>query len=242
MNGIPHHLIDVVNPSETFTAQQFKEMASEAIVDIIDRDKLPIIAGGTGFYIQALVDNISIPRVEANEKLRNELEKKDTKELFKLLKESDPERAETIDPHNRRRLIRSLEIIDALGSVPKLEENESYYDVLSIGIQTDTDVLVDRINSRLSDTVAKGLIDETRNIFNSGISWERINEFGLEYKIAGQFIRSEIDYDEMIKRMKIELRQYAKRQKTWFKRDKRTKWFKLEEMDEIIDEVEKFLN
>ncbi len=241
MDGVPHYLIDIVEPTEVFTVEQFKVMAERCIDDITLRNRLPMIVGGTGFYIDSIVKNLAIPKVPPNDELREKLNKKSAEELYEELKEKDEERAELIDEHNKRRLIRALEIIEAIGKVPKLNNSSEKYNVLSIGIQTDNSILKEKISSRLNDSLIEGLVEEVKSLLESGIGKEQMNEFGLEYKIASQFIHSDITKNEMIEKMKTELWQYAKRQRTWFKRDKNIKWFSLEERDEIEEEVSKFL-
>lgn len=241
MADVPHHLIDVSDPKDVFSVKDFKEMAGDFIEKISERGNLPFVVGGTGFYIDTLLYGLEFPEVSPNEMLRKELEEKDTVDLFSLVMEKDPIRATTIDPNNRRRLIRSLEIIEELGSVPISNKKESVYDVLLIGIKTDEETLKERIEKRLLETINKGLVDEVKSLKDSGVSWERLEEFGLEYKIVSQFLRNEIDDVEMYRNMVHALRQYSKRQKTWFKRNKDIHWFTLDEFDAMENTVDGFL-
>lgn len=242
MQGVPHHLLDIASPKRAFTASQFKKLSEKAINKILKKEKLPIIAGGTGFYIDALVENQELPDVKPNTKARKEMEKLSCEELFKKLKKLDPNRAKEIDPQNKRRLIRSIEIAEAIGKVPN-KKNVSKYNALKIGIKTDDKILKERIENRLGSTIKKGLIKETKNLRNTlGLSWKRINELGLEYRIVAKYIHGEITKSEMIQEMKTKLWQYAKRQKTWFKRDKEIEWFALDEIKKIEGRVKKFLN
>lgn len=241
MAGIPHHLINVCDPHETFTVEIFKRQAAEAIADIFERGKLPIIVGGTGWYVDALLYDVDIPSVPPNTELRDMLEAKTVEELFLLLETKDPERASTIDRHNKRRLVRALEIAEALGSVPLLNEKNMAYDALIIGIETEDGVLKKRIETRLDQTLDRGLIDETRKLHESGITWERMGEFGLEYNIAGRFLRGEINEKTMRERMRHELWQYVKRQRTWFKRNKDIEWFDPGEAEKIFAVIDTFI-
>lgn len=242
MRGIKHHLIDVADPKKPFTVEKFKILADAAIADIIARGKVPIIAGGTGFYIDAVIENIIVPKVPPNKKLREQLENKTKEELFLELQKKDKNRADTIDPDNKRYLVRALEIIDAIGTVPPIKKGVCKYRTLKIGILTDNEILKKRIRDRLAKTMTSGLIEETKKLHNDGLSFERLNELGLEYRLVSSYIRGEIDEEEMITKMENELWHYAKRQKTWFRRDEKIKWFSLEQREELEEEIQKFLN
>jgi len=240
MRGVKHHLLDVVNPKTVFTVAQFKKKAKEAIVDITERGKLPILCGGTGFYIQAIVDNISIPEVKPDKALRNKLEGKSTSELFKILKKLDPRRAKEIDSKNPHRLIRAIEIVKYLGHVPPLKTT-SQYKILQIGIKTDDAVLKEKIYNRLLARIKIGMVTEAHKLHRKGLSWKRMVALGLEYKYLAKYLKKEISKNEMIEQLNKEIRKYAKRQKTWFKRDKRIKWFALKEKGDIESKIYKFL-
>ena len=154
MNGITHHMIDVADPKEVFSVQQYVSVANSIIQDILRRKKTVIICGGTGMYIDSLVHGTQFPQVAPNPTLRSDLEKKSTDELFSLLKEKDPKRAETIDPYNSVRLIRALEVIDALGVVPKIKKKSKYH-VLYIGLDTKKTLLNQRIKQRVINRFEK---------------------------------------------------------------------------------------
>lgn len=241
MGGIPHHLIDVCDPKETYTVEMFKQQATDAVAHIFEKGKLPIVVGGTGWYIDALIYDHLIPPVPPNPELREALEKQTNEELLRLLSEKDPKRTETIDPHNKRRLVRALEIIDALGSVPELERKDMVYDALIIGIEADDAALKERIEKRLDRALQGGLIEETKKLHESGVSWQRMDEFGLEYRLAGRFIRGEIDEKTMREEMLRELWQYVKRQRTWFKRNQDIKWFDMDDTETILKTIDTFI-
>ncbi len=248
MLGIKHYMLDIVGPKTIFNVVQFKKKATKAITDITKREKLPIICGGTGFYIQAIVDDISIPEVKPDKALRAKLTKKSTDELFKILKKLDKRRADKIDSKNPHRLIRAIEIATHLGSVPPLSDVRrpygrptSVYKILQIGIKIDSDILKDRIHKRLLTRIKSGMVSEATKLHKEGLSWKRMESLGLEYKYLAKYLKKEISKDEMIEQLDREIRKYAKRQKTWFKRDKSIKWFELAENKKINDEVEKFL-
>src|SRR3989344_4836161 len=184
-----------------------------------------IIFGGTGLYIQAVVDNIVLPEVKPNWRLRKELEKKTTEEMFKMLKKLDPERAKNIDAKNPRRLIRAIEITKEIGKMPKLKSmSRRDLDIRQIGIKLPDEILKINIEKRIKKMLRNGLVAETKKLRKSGLSWKRLYELGFEYKYPALFLRREISKDEMLAKMLIENWQYAKRQMTWFKRDKRIKW------------------
>lgn len=228
MRGVPHHCIDIVSPKKVFTVVYFKKCADEAIEKIFAKNKTPIIVGGTGLYIQAIVDNIVLPEVKPNWKLRKELEKKTTEEMFAMLKKLDPERAKNIDFQNPRRLIRSIEIAKSLGKVPNLEAKLPSWEALQIGIRVSDEKLKENINKRLVYRLKKGMIAEAKKLHAQGLSWKRMDELGLEYRYLAKFLKGEISKYEMTEKLKTEIWQYAKRQMTWFKRDKRIKWISRE--------------
>ena len=239
MRGVPHHCIDIVSPRKVFTVSDFKKHAEKAIENIFAKNKIPIIVGGTGLYIQAIVDNIALPEVKPNWKLRKELEKKTTEEMFAILKKLDPERAENIDPKNPRRLIRAIEIAKALGKVPNLEASLPSWGPLQIGIKLSDKKLKENINKRLIQRLKKGMVAEAKKLHAQGLSWNRMDELGLEYRYLAKFLKGEISKEEMTKKLKSEIWQYAKRQMTWFKRDKRIKWIK--NYNDIVKSVKTFL-
>ena len=224
MAKIPHHLLDIANPKKQFTAAQYKRLAEKAIKKIITDKKIPIICGGAGFYIQAITENISIPEVKPDAKLRNVLEKKSTKELFGRLKKLDLRRAKNIDKNNRRRLIRALEIIIKSGKkVPELKSAPKY-EALIIGVKRGSRELKESIKTRLLKRFKMGMVKEVINLKKSGLSWKRLEDFGLEYRYIAYYLQNKLSYDEMIKKLQKEIENYAKRQMTWFTRDKKIRW------------------
>ena len=244
MKGVSHYLLDVASPKRAFSVSEFKRLAEKKIDDILERGKIPIICGGTGFYIQAIVDDLVFPEVTPNEKLRARLADKTTDELFKILKKKDPRRAKEIDPKNPHRLIRAIEIAQTIGEVPR-QYGRQYgrqYDILQIGIKTDTEKLKERIYTRLIARLRIGMVAEIRHLHERGLSWKRMEELGLEYRYLSRYLRGKITKDEMIEQLNTATCQFAKRQRTWFKRDKRIKWFELNEMKKVEKEVEEFLS
>lgn len=238
---IPHYMLDIVSPKTDFSVTKFKKRADKYIEDILKRGNLAIICGGTGFWISAIVDNIVYPEVKPDWKLRKELEKESLEDLFEKLKKIDPQRAKTIDTKNKVRLIRAIEICQTLGSVPfKKEVINSKYDFLQIGILRDKEALHQRIKLNVEQRFKSGMIAEVENLKKSGLSWKKIESFGLSFKLIPQFIRGEIKtIPELKEKIYLAEKNYAKRQITWFKRDKRIKW--IDDYKKIEKEVSSFI-
>ena len=239
MRGIQHHLLDVASPKKTFTAHNFVEHASVAIEDISKRGKLPILTGGTGFYIDALVGRIALPNVPANPKLRTRLEKMTVKQLFALLKKKDPRRAKTVEPHNKRRIIRALEIISVLGHVPTTK-NKAPYDVLWIGIAPPMKQLERNITIRLFARIREGMIAEARRLHKAGLSYKRMEQFGLEYRALARHLQGKITRAQMTDELNRDIRRYAKKQLAYWKRNLSIKWFDPRERRTIATLVRKY--
>ena len=271
--GIPHHLIDVAEPMEDFNISHFKTLANQAIEEILAKGKVPIICGGTGFWIDAVVNNTNLPEVPPNEKLRAELEKKNCEELFEELKKKDPERAASIDKANKYRLVRALEIIEKLGKVPKPQKQVCHpefisgsngaiipdemlkqvqydrWDFLQIGINVPREILNEKIKKRLEERFDAGMIAEVENLNKKGVSWQWMEKIGLEYRWISRFLQGKISLGEMSakggcasgakEKLYFDIIHYAKRQMTWFKKNKKILW--KENYKEIEEEVEKFL-
>lgn len=216
MRGVPHYLLDVANPKRVFSVAQYKTQTEKAIQKILKKGKTPIIVGGTGFYIDVAL-GMDLPEVPPNRVLRKELEKKTIAELFALLKMKDKNRAQTIDKDNKVRLIRALEIIETLGKVPK-QKRVSKYDVEYIFLDFPDDVLKERIHTRLLKRMKAGMIKEVQNLHDQGVSWKRLEEFGLEYRYLALYLQKKLTKQEMLDQLEMAIWHYAKRQRTWFKK------------------------
>ncbi|MFA6273538.1 MAG: tRNA (adenosine(37)-N6)-dimethylallyltransferase MiaA [Candidatus Paceibacterota bacterium] len=229
MLGVPHYLLDVVNPKKRFSVSEYKKLADKKIKEIISRNKVPIICGGTGFYIDAVVNGIIFPEVPPNNKLRKILNKKNTNQLFKILKKLDKSRAKNIkeknEQNNKVRLIRAIEIAKYLGKVPKIKTAKLPYQFIKIGLYLPTNILKNRINKRLLVRIKAGMISEAKNLHKNGLPFKRMEEFGLEYRQLALYLQKKITKEQMIEKLNSEIYKYAKRQMTWFKRDKEIKWF-----------------
>ena len=240
MRGVRHHLLDVASPKRTFTVTRYQRLAKRAIRDIIKRNSIPILCGGTGLYIDAVVHDQVIPTVPPQPLLRKKLERESTESLFTQLTQLDPQRSQTIDRYNRRRLIRALEIVLATGSpVPPLATS-SPYDTLAIGIARPSETLNQLITTRLRKRIKAGMFNEIKILHAAGVSWDRLDDLGLEYRWVSRYLRGLIAKDAMIEKLITESIRYAKRQMTWFKRDKRIHW--VADETEAMQLVEQFLD
>lgn len=236
MAGIPHYLLDVANPKNRFSVVQYQKLALKAIKNIQKRNKLPILVGGTGFYIQSVVDGIIIPEVTPNWALRAKLEKLPLPELVKQLAKLDPVRAGNIDQNNPRRVVRALEVVHTLGRpVPTLRSKENGFNSLQLGITKPPEELKKLIHRRLQKRLKNNaMINEVKKLHKNGVSWKRLEELGLEYRLVAQHLQYEISKKEMMNAIQLESEHYAKRQMTWFKRDKKIKWIKNYKQAEIL--------
>ncbi|MEN9920171.1 MAG: hypothetical protein RL538_64 [Candidatus Parcubacteria bacterium] len=241
MQGVPHHLIDIADPVTVYTGADFARDAHKAVTAIHNRGHLPIVAGGTFFYIDLLRGKMQPAPVEPNEDFRNSLAHFKDDELFAQLQDKDPKRAENIDPFNRRRLVRALEVIEALGSVPEHKPAESPYDWLIIGVEVPNSPLHDKIRERLLVRLEAGMIKEVENLVAQGVSYERLDDLGLEYRYIGQYLQKQLTYDEMVNQLETKIRQYAKRQLTWLKRDAEIEWYSASNHPAIFSRLEDFL-
>ncbi len=233
MRGVRHHLLDVASPRKQWSVAQYVRHADRAIRSIVRHGKLPIVVGGTGFYIDALLGDTLLPDVPANPTLRRALRKQSPRELLLELARLDPAHAQTIEPLNPRRLIRAIEIAHALGTVPKIQSREKY-DALVIGLTLPDPELRERIRARLKARLRRGLIAEIRRLREKGkLSWQRLDALGLEYRYVSRHLRGAITRDELEQTLEQKIWQYARRQKTWFKRNKKIRWFRPDEYKKI---------
>jgi len=226
MRGIPHHLLDVVSPKKTFTVHDFVVHATYAIAEVKCKGKMPIICGGTGFYIDALLGRITLPDVPTNKKLREQLERKTDAQLFALIKKRDPRRAKTIEPHNKRRLIRALEIAAALGKSPPVGCNLTGYDARWIGIAPPDDELRRRIHARLKQRLKGGMIAEAKKLHTQGLSYKRMAALGLEYRSLARFLQGDLSRIELEQELQSAIWRYSRKQIGYWKRNKDIRWFK----------------
>lgn len=220
---IPHHCVDFFSPRKTYSVAEYQVCANAAVRDIAHRGKIPILVGGTGLWVDAVVYGWRLPHILPNQKLRTRLDKKSATELFAILKKLDPERAKTIEQKNPRRLIRAIEIAHAIGSVPKLKKR-SPYEALWIGLNPTSATLEKRIRTRARKMVRTGLISEIKKLRALRVTIKRIREFGFEYRAGLEYLDGTLSRAELLRRITIQTRQYAKRQMTWFKRNPDIIW------------------
>jgi tRNA dimethylallyltransferase len=274
MKGIRHHLLDVADPKRRFDAEKYHILARAAIDDIISRDKLPIICGGTGFYIDAVLSNNPFTNVPPNLKLRKKLSTKSPAGLLLILKKLDPKRAKKIsksnsEKNNQRRIIRAIEIAykgramhEAMHDFAKSATHEpcgdcaqssaessadspwknmppqkDQYAPIFIGIKLDPVELKKRILSRLLKRLDHGMIKEARRLHRQGLSWKRMDELGLEYRYLARYLQKKMSKEEMVERLNTEIWHYARRQRLWWKRNKKIKWFDPANKKKILERV-----
>ena len=249
MQGVKHHMLDVVEPDKAFSVADYKEMAEKAIKDILSRGKLPILTGGTGLYINALTCNMNFTESEKDDEYRNQLNKLMDEEgpeyVHNMLKEIDPISYEAIHPNNRKRVIRALEVYKLTGK-PFSSYNagddlyKSKYDVYYYVLNMDRAKLYERINKRVDLMLENGLVNEAKDVLSSKLSFTSIKAIG--YKELLPYFNGEKTLDECVEKLKMETRRYAKRQITWFKRDLDIDWLYSDEYNSfeelIADAVE----
>ena len=216
MRGVPHHLIDIRDPEENYSAGDFVADAARLIREITERGKLPILVGGTHFYFDALLSGLPMG-TDVNLELREELEKLSTEELYARVRSRDARRAAELDPMNRRRLIRALEIIESKGKVPARTPSAPAYEVEWIVINPPREELRARIDTRLASALERGLIEEVRRVRET-VGDTRLNELGLEYKVVGEFLRGKRTEESLLPTLSAKLWQYARRQKAWLRK------------------------
>ncbi len=242
VESIPHHLMDVLDPLEKLTVAEWRERAVVCIRQILKRGHVPIVVGGTGLYIKALVDNLDFPKVAPQAELRAELEKKSLAELVELLIEKDPEGAKIVDLKNPRRVIRALEVCYATGNTfSELQKTRpAEFTFLQIGIQHTREELYQRIETEVDHMIERGWIDEIRSLMQAGIPADAPAMSAIGYQELRDFVEGKRSFDEAVRACKQAVRNYAKRQETWFKKDQRIQWLVAEADIEVI--VDRFLS
>jgi tRNA dimethylallyltransferase len=241
---VPHHLLDVADVRDTFTVSQFQKQAIVAINDILARGKQPLLVGGSPHYIQAVVDNLSIPEVAPQPELRAALEQLPLPELLAQLEQLDPQSYAVIDRKNPRRVIRALEVTLASGK-PFSEQRktgESLYTSLLLSPSWPRDVLYRRIDSRVDARMQQGMVEEVRQLLAQGISPERLDALGLEYRYITRFLRGEFPSEQaMVERLKFAIHDFTRRQLSWFRKDARIIWIDGADEETAARQVEQFL-
>lgn len=251
MDGIPHHLIDVLEPEDEFNVYVFQKMAKECLAGIYKRGHIPIVAGGTGFYIQALLYDVSFEQEEENTSVRQRLEKlaeeKGKEYLYGLLKEVDPASAEAIHENNVKRVIRALEFHE-LNGMPISQHNKqqkekaSAYNSCYFVLDDDRGKLYERIDRRVDAMIEEGLLDEVKHLKEMGYHRSMVSMQGLGYKEMLSYLDKELSFEEAVYLIKRDSRHFAKRQLTWFRRERDVIWIHKPEFcyddDQILDFME----
>lgn len=241
---VPHHLLDVVDVSEVYTVAQFQRQALAAIDAILARGHQPFLVGGSPHYIQAVVDNLEIPPIAPQPTLRAQLEARSLEDLLRQLEELDPQSAAVIDRRNRRRVTRALEVC-LLSGRPFAEQRKvaaPLYTSLLLGIHWPREVLYRRIDLRVDERMHQGMVEEVQGLLAEGVSHERLEALGLEYRFISRWLRGEFASEaEMVERLKFAIHDFTRRQLTWFRRDKRIVWIEGNDVGRAEEIVKGFL-
>jgi len=241
---VPHHVLDVADPTEVYTVAQFQRDAIVAINGILKRNHHPFLVGGSPHYIQAVVDNLDIPHIEPQPELRSQLEKRPLPELMEQLEELDPPTAATIDRQNPRRIIRALEVCLISGKPfsQQRTRSEPPYQYLMLGIEWSREVLYRRIDTRVDERMQQGMVQEVQRLLDEGISHQRLEALGLEYRYVSRWLLGAFESEgEMVQRLKFAIHDFTRRQLTWFRKEKRIVWIHGGNWEQAEDIVSDFL-
>ncbi|MFW5992327.1 MAG: tRNA (adenosine(37)-N6)-dimethylallyltransferase MiaA [Halanaerobiaceae bacterium] len=250
--NIPHHLIDIIDPDQEFSVADYQQKVDKIIPDIYAQNKIPIMVGGTGLYIQAVIEGFILPEMEKDEELRQNL-RKEAKEygneyVHNKLKEIDPTLAEKLHPNDLRRVIRGIEIYFQTGKtktyfVKKQAESDNRYRALKIGLKRNREELYRRINDRVDAMIEAGLIEEVKEIRENFNNISKTAGQALGYKEIFAYLEGDYSLQEAIRLIKRNTRHFAKRQITWFKRDENILWFNLTDLSrtEVINKITTFI-
>lgn len=246
--SIPHHLIDIVNPDEDFNLAMYHQLATEAIKDIQQKDKLPLLVGGSGLYLWSILEGWKIPQVPPNPKLRSDLEARAKQEggyvLYKELQQIDPLAATKIHPGNIRRIIRALEIYHKTGQLPsQLWHKEApSFPILIIGLTLERSKLYNRIDQRVDKMIQEGLVAEVEELVKMGYSFSLPSMSGVGYKQVGQFLQGQLTLPAAIEQIKYETHRFARHQYAWFHLDdERIRWFNVSHFSIILSEAKNLI-
>lgn len=251
MQGIKHHMIDVVTPAQSFSVANFRDNADKYIHEITAKGKLPIIAGGTGLYINALINNLDFTKSVGDEDFRERMQEiadnKGNEYLYEMLKGVDIESYQRLHANDVRRVIRALEVYEFTGKTISYFQEESKkipprYNCAYIGLTMDRQKIYERIEQRVDTMIEKGLIEEVRKLLNMGYNRDLVSMQALGYKEIVRYLEGEISLEESLSILKRDSRHYAKRQLTWFRRDERIKWFNIDEYQDREPLVKNIIN
>lgn len=244
VEGIPHYLMDIVDPGHEMSLAEFKAQAMRHIDDILERGKLPIIVGGTGLYVWAVVDNLEPPQVPPNKTLRRSLEQRSPEDLLTWLKKLDPESYKTVDVKNPRRVIRALEVAIMSGESFAAQRKQAapLYEALQIGLKRELPELYARIDKAIDQQMKDGLEKETLALIKQKYGWNLPSMSSIGYKQMGDLIEGRSSKETAVEDIKQATHKYAKRQMTWFKRDKRIVWIDGDDAKKADQLIKEFLS
>jgi len=242
VNGIPIHLYDVINPDKTFSVVEYQQEALGKIKEIENKGKLPILVGGTGLYVQAIVEGVNIPKVPPDSKLRAKLESKPLATLVSQLEQVDPKTAIKIDKQNPRRVIRALEVYYSSGqSFSSLEERSKVnFDSVQIGLTAPRDFLYKKVDDQIDDWFRVGFIEEVKKLISDGYDEKLPALTSLGYRQVAMYLKGNLTIEEAKQRIKWEHHGYIRRQFTWFRKRKNIVWFDISDPD-LIRQINAFI-
>ncbi len=237
--GVPHHLIDVCEPGEFFSMADFQRLAYAAIDDILSRGKIPFLVGGTGLYVDAVIDGYELSEIEPDLEFRAHLETFETPALYAMLKEKLPNTE--IDPKNRNRVMRALERLAADDYHPG--RRSPRYEVLKLGVTWPREILKQRIDERLERRLQQGMIDEVKGLMDAGVSTEFLTKLGLEYRYITEYLLGKWTYDQMLDELARAIKRFAKRQMTWFRKEENLHWLDMsaDPVKQAVELIDAFL-
>lgn len=247
MQGIKHHMIDLIYPDENYSVSDFKSEAEKNIDEMILRGKVPVIVGGSGLYVNSLIYDLDFSNAKSNEKLRDYYtyyhKEHGEDALYEKLKKIDPESAEKIHKNNVKRVIRALEVYDLTGrkfseTNTDIRKKSSKYDFILIGLSMDRKILYERINQRVDKMINEGLVEEVKSLLDKGFEKNLISMQAIGYKEIIEFLEGNITFEEAVNILKQNTRHFAKRQFTWFLKDENVKWFDIEDVNKIDASLE----
>jgi len=251
--GINHHMIDIINPDESFSVSEFKSESEKIIDNIIEKAKVPIIVGGSGLYVNSLIYDLDFGNAKSDNKIRDYFSSLYNEHgddfLYEKLKEVDPESAEKIHKNNVKRVIRALEVHEITGQKfselnTDIRKQSKKYDCILIGLNMDRKILYERINKRVDKMLSEGLIEEVKLLVEKGYDKNLVSMQGIGYKEVVDYLEGNTELEETVNVLKRNTRRFAKRQLTWFLRDTNVKWFNINTIDEIdliVDDIYNFI-
>jgi len=252
--GIIHHMIDIISPDEEYSVSEFKYDAEKIIDRLLSENRIPIIVGGSGLYVNSLIYDLDFGNTKSNKKLREYYtyyyKEHGEDALYDKLLKIDPVAAEKIHKNNIKRIIRALEVYDITGVKfselnTDIRKNSNKYDCILIGLSMERKVLYERINQRVDEMLSKGLVDEVNSLIKKGYRKNLVSMRGIGYKEIIEYLEGNTDYEEAVNTLKQNTRRFAKRQYTWFLKDENVKWFSVDnpsEIDKTLDSIIEYLS